>query len=79
MANYGGFEMMDNDLITRLNGIIYNQREKLRELEETRAILRKDKKELIKKIEQLEQQREQAVTLIKDGRFVEALQLLEGK
>ena len=69
--------MMDSDLITRLNGIIYNQREKLRELEETRAILRKDKKELIKKIEQLEKQREQAVALIKDGRFVEALQLLE--
>ena len=32
---------------------------------------------LLEKIEQLEQQREQAVTLIKDGRFVEALQELE--
>ena len=34
---------------------------------------------LLEKIEKLEQQREQAVTLIKDGRFVEALQELEDK
>lgn len=33
--------------------------------------------ELIKKIEQLEQQREKVIALIKDGRFVEALQELE--
>lgn len=29
------------------------------------------------KIEQLEKKREQAVTLIKDGRFIEALRVLE--
>lgn len=35
--------------------------------------------ELKKKIEQLEQQREKVIALIKDGRFVEALKLLEDK
>ena len=35
--------------------------------------------ELIKKIKQLEKQREKVIALIKDGRFVEALQELEGK
>lgn len=32
---------------------------------------------LLEKIEKLEQQREKVIALIKDGRFVEALQLLE--
>lgn len=31
------------------------------------------------KIERLEQQREQAITLIKDGRFIEALRVLENE
>jgi len=31
------------------------------------------------KIEQLEKQREKVIALIKDGRFVDALQELEGK
>ena len=34
--------------------------------------------EYLRKIEQLEQQKQKAISLIKDGRFVEALQLLEG-
>lgn len=35
--------------------------------------------QLLGKIEQLEQQREKVIALIKDGRFVEALQELEDK
>jgi len=35
--------------------------------------------ELIKKIEQLEKQREKVIALIKDGRFVEALRVLENE
>jgi predicted nucleic acid-binding Zn-ribbon protein len=41
------------------------------------SIMVDEKEEYVKKIEQLEQQREQAVTLIKDGRFIEALRVLE--
>jgi hypothetical protein len=41
------------------------------------SIIVDEKEQLLKKIEQLEQQREQAVTLIKDGRFIEALRVLE--
>ena len=37
----------------------------------------KNYNELIKKIEKFEQQREKAIALIKDGRFVEALQELD--
>lgn len=35
--------------------------------------------EYLNKINELEKQKQQAIALIKDGRFVEALQLLEGK
>lgn len=35
--------------------------------------------ELIKKIEQLEKQKQKVIALIKDGRFVEALQELENE
>lgn len=35
--------------------------------------------ELIKKIEQLEKQKKDVIALIKDGRFVEALQELENE
>ena len=34
---------------------------------------------LLEKIEQLEKQKQKVIALIKDGRFVEALQELEGK
>lgn len=35
--------------------------------------------QLLEKSEQLEQQREKVIALIKDGRFVEALKVLEDK
>ena len=34
---------------------------------------------LQRQVEHLKEQKQQAIALIKDGRFVEALQLLEGK
>jgi prephenate dehydrogenase len=43
------------------------------------SIVINNEEELIQKIEQLEKQREQAIKLIKDGRFVEALQELENE
>lgn len=41
--------------------------------------LKRKCKKYKKKIEQLEQQRKQAVILIKDGRFIETLNLLDPK
>lgn len=39
--------------------------------------LQHDVSELLKKIEQLEKQKQKVIALIKDGRFVEALKVLE--
>lgn len=43
------------------------------------SIIVDEKEEYVRKIEQLEQQKQKVIALIKDGRFVEALQELEGK
>lgn len=43
------------------------------------SIIVDEKEQLIQKIEQLEQQRKQAIKLIKDGKFIEVLNLLEQK
>jgi len=48
-------------------------------LEALGAISEIDYNKVLKKIEQLKQQKQKVITLIKDGRFIEALQELEDK
>ena len=78
MANYGGFEMINYTLEIEAR-TLERMGEMISHLSEDYTKISAKYLQLLGKIEQLEHQKQKVIALIKDGRFVEALQELENE